>query len=179
MRANSRWAAAVTPVAILLLGTMPAFAQTGAKNGEWRTYGGDLGSTRYAPARPDQRRTISTSSKSPGDSRPIRLGSAPGIQARGDAPDGQRRPLHHRRIAAGRGRARRSHRRTALDAQRKRRRARQLRRPASFPATGLPTGPTASEERILYVTPGYRLIALERQDRHARSRLRAKTASSI
>src|SRR4051812_29810777 len=24
-------------------------AQTGTKNGEWRTYGGDLGSTRYAP----------------------------------------------------------------------------------------------------------------------------------
>src|SRR5689334_24169372 len=24
-------------------------AQSGAKNGEWRTYGGDLGSTRYAP----------------------------------------------------------------------------------------------------------------------------------
>ena len=24
-------------------------AQTGAKNGEWRTYGGDLGSTRYSP----------------------------------------------------------------------------------------------------------------------------------
>ena len=30
---------------------MPAglHAQTGTKNGEWRTYGGDLGSTRYAP----------------------------------------------------------------------------------------------------------------------------------
>jgi quinoprotein glucose dehydrogenase len=26
-----------------------AFAQTGAQNGEWRTYGGDLGNTRYAP----------------------------------------------------------------------------------------------------------------------------------
>src|SRR5271167_4225730 len=26
-----------------------AQAQTGAKNGEWRTYGGDLGSTRYSP----------------------------------------------------------------------------------------------------------------------------------
>src|SRR3954470_21483747 len=26
-----------------------ASAQTGAKNGEWRTYGGDLGSTRYSP----------------------------------------------------------------------------------------------------------------------------------
>src|SRR5665213_2551190 len=27
----------------------PSFAQTGAKNGEWNTYGGDLGNTRYAP----------------------------------------------------------------------------------------------------------------------------------
>ena len=26
-----------------------AFAQTGAKAGEWTTYGGDLGNTRYAP----------------------------------------------------------------------------------------------------------------------------------
>src|SRR5438309_11511851 len=26
-----------------------ALAQTGAKNGEWRTYGGDLGHTRYSP----------------------------------------------------------------------------------------------------------------------------------
>ncbi len=29
--------------------TLPASAQTGAKNGEWNTYGGDLGNTRYAP----------------------------------------------------------------------------------------------------------------------------------
>ena len=27
----------------------PALAQTGAKNGEWSTYGGDLGNTRYSP----------------------------------------------------------------------------------------------------------------------------------
>jgi quinoprotein glucose dehydrogenase len=27
----------------------PVHAQTGTRNGEWRTYGGDLGSTRYAP----------------------------------------------------------------------------------------------------------------------------------
>src|SRR5438132_11248590 len=27
----------------------PAWGQTGTKNGEWRNYGGDLGSTRYAP----------------------------------------------------------------------------------------------------------------------------------
>ena len=37
--------------------------------GEWRTYGGDLASTRYSPL--DQiNATISTSSKSRGDSRP-------------------------------------------------------------------------------------------------------------
>src|SRR5437762_8952545 len=35
--------------ACLLWTISPAWGQTGAKNGEWRTYGGDLGSTRYAP----------------------------------------------------------------------------------------------------------------------------------
>ena len=34
---------------ILILGGQPGAAQQGAPNGEWRTYGGDLGSTRYAP----------------------------------------------------------------------------------------------------------------------------------
>src|ERR1700681_4074029 len=28
---------------------LPALAQTGAKNGEWRSYGGDTGSTKYSP----------------------------------------------------------------------------------------------------------------------------------
>ena len=32
----------------LLIVVAPASAQTGAKNGEWRTYGGDLGNTRYS-----------------------------------------------------------------------------------------------------------------------------------
>src|ERR1700692_4514868 len=42
--------AMLAALAACLLGTItPAWAQTGAKNGEWRTYGGDLGSTRYAP----------------------------------------------------------------------------------------------------------------------------------
>jgi quinoprotein glucose dehydrogenase len=34
---------------VALCTTLEARAQTGAKGGEWRTYGGDLGSTRYAP----------------------------------------------------------------------------------------------------------------------------------
>ena len=33
----------------ILAATLPAAAQYGAKNGEWRTYGGDLGQTRYSP----------------------------------------------------------------------------------------------------------------------------------
>ena len=41
----------------------------------------------------------------------------------------------------------------------KERAARLLR--GSFPAAALPTGPTAKKERILYVTQGYRLIALD------------------
>src|SRR5690348_2051811 len=35
----------------LIMGCAAALlsAQSGAKNGEWRTYGGDLGNTRYSP----------------------------------------------------------------------------------------------------------------------------------
>ena len=45
-----RLVARLAPLACLLLWTtMPVKGQLGAKNGEWRTYGGDLGSTRYAP----------------------------------------------------------------------------------------------------------------------------------
>lgn len=38
-----------TLTAMLAIAILPAAAQTGAKNGEWSTYGGDLGNTRYAP----------------------------------------------------------------------------------------------------------------------------------
>ena len=42
--------ARTAPVLCLLAGTIPfAAAQSGTKNGEWRSYAGDLGSTRYAP----------------------------------------------------------------------------------------------------------------------------------
>src|SRR5690242_14515373 len=33
----------------LCYATISLNAQSGAKNGEWRTYGGDLGNTRYSP----------------------------------------------------------------------------------------------------------------------------------
>ena len=34
---------------MLCWAVLPIYSQSGAPNGEWRTYGGDLGSTRYAP----------------------------------------------------------------------------------------------------------------------------------
>ena len=34
---------------MMLMLITSALAQTGAKNGEWRTYGGDLGNTHYSP----------------------------------------------------------------------------------------------------------------------------------
>jgi len=45
----------VLAIAVLSVGSISTFGQQnapariGAPNGEWRTYGGDLGSTRYAP----------------------------------------------------------------------------------------------------------------------------------
>src|SRR6476646_11335185 len=39
----------LTLVALMIGSAITAGAQTGAQNGEWRTYGGDLGSTHYAP----------------------------------------------------------------------------------------------------------------------------------
>jgi hypothetical protein len=49
-------------------------AQTGATGGEWRTYGGDLASTHYAPLT-QINKTTSTRSRLRGASRPI-VGSA-------------------------------------------------------------------------------------------------------
>ena len=43
-----RWRALVT-LCVIVAATTRAVAQSGARNGEWRTYGGDLGNTRYAP----------------------------------------------------------------------------------------------------------------------------------
>src|SRR5260370_26417053 len=37
----------VLPIASLCM-ALPALAQTGAKNGEWRSYGGDTANTRYS-----------------------------------------------------------------------------------------------------------------------------------
>ncbi len=50
MRTFSRTAIAAAAVLAVMAGaTLAVRGQSGAKNGEWPTYGGDLGSTRYSP----------------------------------------------------------------------------------------------------------------------------------
>ena len=115
----------------------------------------------------DTRRSIrstpatSTSSKWRGGSRPTTSGPRPEYNYPVHAADGRRRALHHRRH-----RAARSWRsmpppasscgctaRTKASAARKRR--------GGCRDAACPTGPTAATARILYVTPGYRMIALD------------------
>ena len=48
MKRLSRWIVFCYSAVCLFSMTIPARAQSGAKNGEWRTYGGDLASTRYS-----------------------------------------------------------------------------------------------------------------------------------
>ena len=50
MRSFVRWSmSTVLAVGLVVLATQPAPAQSGAKNGEWTSYGGDVGNTRYSP----------------------------------------------------------------------------------------------------------------------------------
>ena len=128
---------------LVILATPPIAGQSGAKNGEWTTYGGDLGNTRYAPL--DQINAgnfskLEVAWRFKTDS----LGPRPEYQFESTPLMVQRRRLHHRRHAARGRRARRGHRRAAVDAQRARRARAARRRRASSPAAGWPTGPTAA-----------------------------------
>ena len=148
-------------------------------SGEWRHYAGDLRNHHYSPL--DQINAANFSRLEVAwrlqDRQPR---DAPRVQARRHAADGERRALHDRRHAPRGRRARRRDRRAAAGctASAKARAARPRR--ASCPAAALAYWTDGSEERILYVTPGYRLVALEREDRAcAIAVVRHATASSI
>ena len=49
-RETGRFVVSLALVVAMALGAgLPAGAQQGAQDGEWRYYGGDLGSTKYSP----------------------------------------------------------------------------------------------------------------------------------
>ena len=64
---------------ITLLAILPILAQQGAKNGEWRAYGGDEGSTRYSPL--DQKSPATTSKTCGWHGSGSRTASLPNPQA--------------------------------------------------------------------------------------------------
>src|SRR5215471_4183933 len=135
-----------------------ALAQSGAKNGQWNTYGADLGNTHYAPldqinAANFSKLTVAWSFKTDN------LGPRPEYQFEGT-------PLVVNGILYSTAGTRRAV--VALDAatgelmwtHSEREAARGTAAPRQLSGRCLAYWSDGREERILYVTPGYRLIAL-------------------
>src|SRR5262245_9588375 len=153
----------LTRVAIVALAAVTAtqlvVAQSGARNGEWPTYGGDLGHTRYAPL--DQItasnfNTLEIAWRFKTDN----LGPRPEYQFEGT-------PLMVRGVMYSTAGSRRAV--VALDAatgelmwiHSENEGLRGESAPRQLSGRGLSYWTDGKEERILYVTPGYRLVALD------------------
>jgi len=145
-------------VLLLMLTIVPLWAQTGAKNGEWPTYGADLGNTHYSPL--DQINAgnfnklqvvwrLKTDNFGP---RPeTNLQSTP-LMVKGVlyTTAGTRRAVVAANAATG----------EVLWMHSEDEGARGANAPRQLSGRGLAYWTDGREERILYVTPGYRLIAL-------------------
>ncbi len=142
----------------LLAVAINARAQSGTKNGEWRNYGGDQGSTRYAPLdqiNADNFSKLELAWRFKTDS----LGARPEFKF-------ESTPLMVHGVLYSTGGSRRSV--VALDAatgellwvHREDEGMRGTYAPRQLSGHGVAYWTDGKEERILYVTPGYRLIAL-------------------
>jgi quinoprotein glucose dehydrogenase len=138
--------------------TVTVIGQSGAKNGEWRAYGGDIGHTRYSPL--DQ---IDASNFSKLEVawrfKTDHLGPRPEFQFEGT-------PLMANGVLYSTAGTRRAV--VALDPatgeelwiHSEREGARGAAAPRQLSGRGLAYWTDGREERILYVTPGYQLVAL-------------------
>jgi quinoprotein glucose dehydrogenase len=144
---------------VLSCAAVTVIGQAGATNGEWRSYGGDLGHTRYSPL--DQINATNFSKlevawRFKTDS----LGPRPEYQLEGT-------PLMVGGLVYSTAGTRRAV--VALDAATGELRwmhsevegARGANAPRQFSGRGLAYWTDGREARILYVTPGYRLVALD------------------
>ncbi|PYQ72860.1 MAG: quinoprotein glucose dehydrogenase [Acidobacteria bacterium] len=154
------WTAALASLVVVIAGTSVILSgQTGAKNGEWRTYGGDVGNTRYSPLdqiNASNFKNLEVAWRFKTDS----LGPRPEFQFEGTplmvggvvySTGGTRRAVVARDAANGEM--------LCMHAERE--------GPRGASAPRQPSGrglaywsDGANDSRILYVTPGYRLIAL-------------------
>jgi quinoprotein glucose dehydrogenase len=144
---------------MLAWATWPIAGQSGAKNGEWTTYGGDLANTRYSPLdqiTADNFGKLEIAWRFKTDS----LGPRPEYQF-------ESTPLMVHGVVYSTAGTRRAV--VALDAatgelmwmHSEREGARGAAAPRQLSGRGLAYWTDGREERILYVTPGYRLLALD------------------
>src|SRR6516165_6807320 len=156
MRCRAMFARLATGAAVLCMG-MGANAQT-AKDNEWPTYGADLANTRYRPL--DQINAANFSQLELAWSfKTDNLGSRPEYKLEGT-------PLMVKGVLYATGGTRRSV--VALDAATgevlwvhgEHEGPRGAAAPRQLSGRGLAYWTDGTDERILYVTPGYRLIAL-------------------
>jgi quinoprotein glucose dehydrogenase len=159
-RRMSRAALALIALAgALVSSTAGVRGQSGAKNGEWPTYGGDLGHTRYAPLDQITAGNFSTlevawrfKTDSLGPRQEFNLESTP-LMVNGKlySTGGSRRAVVA--LDAGTGEMLWMH---SVNEG-----ARGAAAPRQLSGRGLAYWTDGKQERILYVTPGYRLVALD------------------
>jgi quinoprotein glucose dehydrogenase len=139
--------------------TMPLTGQSGAKNGEWRTYGADLGSTRYSPLEQIDRSNFGNlevawrfKTDNLGPRPEFNLESTP-LMANGVlyATAGTRRAVVALNAATGEMLWK-----YAYDEGKRGEAA-----PRQLSGRGLTYWTDGRSERIIYVTPGYHMIALD------------------
>ena len=163
-RAVRRWCVRIVPpLGLLIWATLPVIGQSGtesgAKAGEWTTYGGDLANTRYAPLdqiNADNFSKLEVAWRFKTDN----LGPRPEYQF-------ESTPLMVSGVLYSTAGTRRAV--VALDAatgellwmHSEHEGARGEAAPRQLSGRGLAYWTDGREERILYVTPGYRLIALD------------------
>src|SRR5881397_54586 len=146
-------------IGCMLLCSVSLIAQTGAKSGEWRSYGADVGNTHYSPL--DQINASNFNNLEVAwRFKTDNLGPRPEFQYEGT-------PLMANGVVYATGGTRRAV--FALDAatgellwtHSEREGPRGAGAPRQLSGRGLAYWTDGREERILYVTPGYRLIALD------------------
>jgi quinoprotein glucose dehydrogenase len=149
---------------LLLLSISPSPAQTGAKNGEWRTYGGDLGNTKYSPLDQINASNFDTlklawrfHTENLGPKPEFNMEDTP-LMVRSEGANGvvyttagARRDVVALDAATG----------ELLWVHSEKEGPRGAASPRQLSGRGVAWWKDGSDERILYVTPGYRLIALD------------------
>lgn len=144
---------------LLLSGILPLQAQTGAKNGEWPTYGGDLGNTKYSPLDQINASNFNT----------LKLAWRFHTENLGPRPEFNMEdtPLMVKGVVYTTAGSRRDV--VALDAgtgellwvHSEKEGPRGAAAPRQLSGRGLAYWTDGRDERIIYVTPGYRLISLD------------------